>query len=141
MKNQCRIYARKGDTKKIERNKNRNSKGAKILPQCIQTFIKQRMQKGSQKGGPTGGPAGLGDTPYSYLFRPTLYLISSFCLVQSCRDSFRTARLQRGRPDLWATASSADLRCLVCVFGFLDIGYLVLCLWGRGVQIALDSCR
>ena len=35
---------------------------------------------------------------------------------------------ERGAADLWATASSADLRILVCVSGDLDCELLVLCL-------------
>ena len=35
---------------------------------------------------------------------------------------------ERGAADLWATASSADLRILVCVSGVLDCEFMVLCL-------------
>ena len=60
-------------------------------------------------------------------------------------DLERPVPCEQGAADPWATASSTDLLFLVCVFGVLDCGFVVLCFVSSGVcrfvPIAPDRSR
>ena len=79
----------------------------------------------------------------------------SFWSLQSQKNSSefamnlgRPVPCEQGAADLWATASSADLRIFVCLSEVLDMS-LWFCVWGsglwfcvlclRGLKVCLDS--
>ena len=69
-------------------------------------------------------------------------LLDCACMGELGRTRHKPPLGETGAADLWA---SADLRFLVCVFGVLDCGFVVLCFVSLGdsmfSQIVADRSR
>ena len=85
-------------------------------------------------------PSGLGKDPAPLNLKPRILELGNLGLGKILQGAGLAGLACRAPPHRggggWATASSADLIILVCMFGVLDCGFVVLCFVSFGGYLA-----